>query len=84
MHGRKLTRSRVVNASASESVESPLDPALLVDGLASLAGEDDGDIRKPVDVQMQGFSRRGAVAPYPNRFVLEDNTPRDLLANLAD
>jgi hypothetical protein len=37
MHERKLTRPHVVNVSASESVESPLDAALLVDGLASFA-----------------------------------------------
>jgi hypothetical protein len=72
-----------MNVSASESVESPLDAALIVDGLASLAGQNDGDIRKAVDVQPQGLSRRGAVVPDPNRFVLENNTRRDLLASLA-
>jgi hypothetical protein len=61
MHERKLIRPRVVNVSALEPLEPSLDAALFVDGLASLPGENDGDVRLAVDVQMQSLAGSGAV-----------------------
>jgi hypothetical protein len=41
-----------VDLSGNQPVERTLDSAVLADGLAALAGDDDGDVRPAVDMKV--------------------------------
>jgi hypothetical protein len=64
-------------------LELPLNGAVFSDGLASFPGDDDGDVRSAVNVQVLRLARPGPIVPDPNSIVLEENTRPDLLAYVA-
>jgi hypothetical protein len=66
-----------------EPIEPPVDGAIFADGLASLAGDDHGDVRSAVDVERPRFTRPGSVVLDPNSIVLEENARSDPLACLT-
>jgi hypothetical protein len=61
VHERKLVRARVVDLPRHQPVERPLNGTVFADGLAPLAGDDDGDLGTAVDVEVVGFPRPSAV-----------------------